>query len=96
MTTNFSGPDWNDTVNSSDTNARNDTCAAHPGDIVGRCLENGTEQGPQASEDNSLDTTHAIGQRTSDEGANQGASIVDRNYSAQGSDVSRVSFQMSK
>lgn len=82
MTTDFSGPDRNDAVNSSDTNARNDTCAAHPGDIVGRCLKDTTEQGPQASEDDSLDTTHAIGQRTSDEGANEGTSVVDRNDTA--------------
>ncbi len=77
----FGQPDRNNTGNDSDTHAGNDTSAAHPCNVIGRCLEDGTEQIPQSSENSGLNAAYAISERiserTSNKGANQGASVVD-------------------
>ena len=55
--------------------------ADHPGSVHGRSLERSTDDGPESTETNRLDTTISVAEGTSDETSHEGAEIVDRNDS---------------
>ncbi len=94
VTTDFRRPHRNYTVNSSNSDASDDTSNAHHGDVLGSGLKSGAEQSPKATEDDGLDTPTPIGKRTSNQSSNECTDVVNGHDSTFGSNVSRIACRL--
>ena len=92
MAADFGGPDRDDAVDGADTDAADDTPAAHPGDVHGGGLEDGAKEGPEGAESDGFDAAHAVGEGAGDEGADKGSAVIDGDDTAEGGDVAGVAL----